>query len=128
MPRPLDRARAFTSAMIRPVLDTAELDDEDAYEHLVGALSGMGSDQVWVLLRCAYERPNDSEPPETTILGIYATEAGLDARIERIRQANVEYPLQVVGPHEWRIGPDEDQGLFGHRDYRLWAVCRPLGA
>jgi hypothetical protein len=117
---PLDPAAA------RAAVETAAIEDEDVVEHLVGALTHLGAPRVWVLLRCAYERPNDSEPPEAQVLGVYASEAGLLARLGRIKLANPQYPLETVGPHQWRIGPDEDQGLFGHRDYRLWAVQFPL--
>lgn len=120
---------AITPETARQVVAAAALDDEDAAEHLVGAITRLGApEKVWVLLRCAYDRPNDSQPPETTVMGVYATEAGLHQRISQIKKANAaKYPLQVTGPHHWRIGPDEDQGVFGDRDYRLWAIQARLG-
>lgn len=53
------------------------------------------------------------------VLGVYATHEALDERVARIAKSNNQYPMRRLGPTWWAIGPEEDEGFFGHRQVLL---------
>lgn len=60
----------------------------------------------------------DVEPG--TPMGAYATEAGLELKLERIAKANPQYPLEQIANNVYRIGPEDYEGFFGDRVIYLY--------
>lgn len=80
------------------------------------------AEPVWVLCRA---RDGDDA---VKVVGVFADLAGVEARIAQIAARNPQHPMRRSDPSvpRWRIGPDDDQGFFGHRPMRLWAVEAPF--
>lgn len=72
----------------------------------------MTARRVEVLLK---HTESHSGEKDVKVLGVYATPTGVDDRVGRIAEANAQYPMRVLGPRWWVIGPEEDEGFFGHR-------------
>lgn len=75
--------------------------------------------KIWVLLKWS-ERPEFS-PGDVVVHSVHDSYAALEAKLERIASKNAMYPLTKIGQSLWRIGPEEDQGFFGHRPVYLRA-------
>lgn len=67
---------------------------------------------VWVLMK---EMGNHEEVP----IGVYSTSRGVEKRLQSIEKANPQYELVETSKHSWRIGPEEDEGFFGHKQVSL---------
>lgn len=75
---------------------------------------------VWVLTKTtASADANDLDVVK--ILGVYKEWDDLLGRLGRIRQANKQYPMAELSPYHWRLGPEEDEGFFGHAPVYLRA-------
>lgn len=74
---------------------------------------------TFVLLRA---RQDISFLDDVKVVGLFADRDAVLAKIERIRQANKQYPLVETGPNSWRVGPDCDEGFFGHKPIELRVV------
>lgn len=86
------------------------MDDEDT------------SGKVWVLLKERVPRRANVDTGRTSVMGVYASRDDLLARIERIAKRNGQYPIRSVSDNTWFIGPEEDEGFFGHSPVELRAV------
>jgi hypothetical protein len=73
----------------------------------------------FVLMRWTVRR--DATPDDVVVIGIYPDLAAVEQRVERIANANRQYPLRQISPTLWEIGPDEDEGFFGNRPVRIMA-------
>lgn len=69
---------------------------------------------VWVLLK--------ESGDHTTVHAVYARHLDLVARVQRIGEANKQYPLERLSADYWRIGPNDDEGFFGNKPVYLRAV------
>lgn len=78
--------------------------------------------KTWVLLKNTARRPGEESVEPSQVLGVYDDYTALEARVKRIAKANSKYPMRNVGERAWVIGPDYDEGFFGHRPVHLWAV------
>ena len=90
----------------------------------------MSDDTVWILLK---HRGHFAEEVEGQVHSVYRTYEGLVSRIGRIanHKDNRRYEMRVVnstldGPIAWRIGPDEDEGFFGHKPMWFFAIQSDL--
>jgi hypothetical protein len=77
-------------------------------------------EQVWVL----YRQRVDSDT--ISLMGVYGSETSLNARLEKVWAANPQYEPEVYDYEPdryrvWKIGPDEDEGFFGHRPMLITA-------
>lgn len=75
---------------------------------------------VWVLTKTTISR-QVGEEDSTKILGVYREWDDLIARLENIRKINNKYPMSELSPYSWRLGPEEDEGFFGHQPLYLRA-------
>jgi hypothetical protein len=82
----------------------------------------MADRPVWVLLRKFDSRHGEDNDDPGKVLGVYATREQVDARVARIGEANPQHPLRRVNDHTWAIGPEDDEGFFGGRPVRLYAI------
>lgn len=79
--------------------------------------------RAWVLLQQSVPRDTDTEPPHARVLAVYGSFRGVLDRIDKIAQANPQYPMvATAGEPRWLIGPTDDEGFFGNRPVQLWAV------
>lgn len=78
----------------------------------------------YVMMRW-YDRP-DASPDDVIVIGIYPDLEAVEARLRRIAAANKKYPMRKIGPTQWEIGPEEDQGLFGDPVVRF-TIQQPKG-
>lgn len=91
-------------------------------EAVMGALGAAGVPAaMWALLKEREMRPGEDHSGPPSILGIYAARDDLVARVGKIAKANGQYPMRQLGDGFWRIGPEEDEGFFGHRPVLLYA-------
>lgn len=67
---------------------------------------------IWILLKTTEAYGGERT---TRVHAAYSTREDLLARVERIAKANAQYRLREVGSDSWVIGPEEDEGFFGHR-------------
>ena len=88
------------------------------------------SETVGVLLK---HRGHFAEEVEGQVHAVYRTHDDLVARIDRIanHKDNRRHVMRVVnstlnGPVAWKIGPDEDEGFFGHKPMWFFAVQSDL--
>lgn len=72
--------------------------------------------QVWVLQK--------EQGEWVTPIGVYENFDDLLARLGRIEKAN-PYNLKQLSKYVWEIGPEEDQGFFGHKPVTLMAILAP---
>lgn len=75
--------------------------------------------KAWVLLRQRGE--GDATP-----IAVYTTYEALVDRVERIAQVNSQYPMRAHAyggrpPMSWTVGPEHDEGFFGHKPVNLSA-------
>jgi hypothetical protein len=82
----------------------------------------MADRPVWVLVRKLDSRNGEYDGDPGGVLGVYPTPEQLDARVGRIARANSQYRLRRLGDDAWIIGPEDDEGFFGNRPLRLYAV------
>lgn len=66
--------------------------------------------------------PYSDEGVVQTILGVYVNEDDFMTRLERIERANPQYPLEILSPTLWRVGPQDGEGFFGDRPVYLRKV------
>ena len=71
---------------------------------------------MYVLTKVTERR--EYEPTDNRPIGVYADMEAVETRLARIAAANPQYPLRKTGATSWEIGPDEDQGFFGHS--KVW--------
>lgn len=80
---------------------------------------------VWVLLKERVRSRPTTDTGATSVIGVYASRDDLLARVQRIAKANSQYPMRTVGDNGWVVGPEDDEGFFGHSPVELRAVeCR----
>lgn len=77
--------------------------------------------EVIVLLR-------EHDSGDITVHAVLADDQALDRCMTAIAAANSEYPLRLLRPDVWRIGPDDDEGFFGHKPVYLRAVRKQVRA
>jgi len=75
--------------------------------------------KVYVLIKQSILYGGEMGPP--SVMGVFGDRASLDNKIEQIRIANPQYPLEQHSDFYWSIGPDEDEGFFGNRKQHLHA-------
>lgn len=76
----------------------------------------------WVLLKHVDRGPDYDDCSPQKVMGVYSKREDLEARIQRITQANKKYPMRQLSTNVWRVGPDEDEGFFGNHPVYLFAV------
>lgn len=59
---------------------------------------------------------------DVSVIGAYLDIKAVEERIQRIAKANPQYQMEKLSEVHWRIGPDEDEGFFGHRPVHIY--CR----
>lgn len=87
---------------------------------------GTESSRVWVLLKERLPRQPTTDTGATSVMGVYASRDDLLARVERIAKRNGQYRIRKVGENGWFIGPEGDEGFFGHTPVELHAVECPF--
>jgi hypothetical protein len=80
--------------------------------------------KVFVLTKTTLGRGDEEDV--TNVLGVYCTRDDVEARVDRIRQANSQYPMRKAGDNVWFLGPEDDEGFFGHRPITLRVSHVPL--
>ena len=79
----------------------------------------MADDETWVLVRWIARQ--DASPDDIIVVGVYPDMAAVEQRVERMAVANKQYPMRRLSPTLWEIGPQEDEGFFGHKPVRIMA-------
>lgn len=63
-----------------------------------------------------------SDGVHASVMGVYLDVSDLNERVKKIASANAIFEMRQLNPSTWVIGPDEDEGFFGHRPVTLRAV------
>ena len=74
----------------------------------------------FVLLKWTEHR--NPQPDDVSVHAVYHTKEEMDARLERIAEANKQYPMEQIGANLYRMGPTEDEGFFGNSPVWLKVV------
>ena len=77
---------------------------------------------MWVILKTRETGQDEVAVPHC----ICESWDGVERVIANIERHNSQYPMRRVGELAWRIGPEEDEGFFGHKPMLFQAFRVPV--
>lgn len=85
------------------------------------------SDELAIIMK-RRDRGGDVDYDDGQVHAVYDSVEKARARVLRIaaHPDNKRFTLKETGLNRWTLGPDWDEGFFGHRPVELWIVTKPL--